>query len=124
MFRTKSTRHRCLIFLNRWREAVHTLAKLHRVNLKDVSLDDYGRPKAFYQRQLKTWIELANTQGATVNVETRKSVGPVPGMEVMVSFFFDENYRPRDRATLIHGDYKIDNLVFHKTEPKIIGVLE
>lgn len=42
----------------------------------------------------------------------------------MVSFFGDPKTQPKDRVTLIHGDYKIDNLVYHKTEPRVIGILE
>lgn len=59
-----------------------------------------------------------------IDVDSGEPVGRVPGVDDMVQFFADENYQPRDRACLIHGDFKIDNLVFHRTEPKIIGILE
>lgn len=57
-----------------------------------------------------------------VDVETKVPVGRVPGADEMIRFF-SEN-QPQDRSCLIHGDFKIDNLVYHKTEPRIIGILE
>ena len=101
-----------------------TLAKTHRVNIDAAGLARYGKPTGFYKRQLRTWRELSETQSSVIDFETGASVGPVPGIAGMLEFFSNENYHPKDRGTLIHGDYKIDNLMYHKSEPRIIGILE
>ncbi len=63
-------------------------------------------------------------QAQAVDVETNIPVGKIPHFDDMVAFFKDPKTQPKDRGTLVHGDYKIDNLVFHKTEPRVIGILE
>jgi aminoglycoside phosphotransferase (APT) family kinase protein len=87
-------------------------------------LSDFGRHGGFYDRQLKTFGTLSKTQAETKDVDTGKPVGDIPHFEEMVNFFKQKSTQPKDRVTLIHGDYKIDNLVFHKTEPRVIGILD
>ncbi|KAK4936454.1 hypothetical protein LTR10_022671 [Elasticomyces elasticus] len=107
-----------------WRDAVRTLAKFHRVDFKEVGLSDFGRHGGFYDRQLKTFGTLSKAQAAVEDVDTKVPVGDIPHFDDMVAFFKQKSSQPKDRTTLIHGDYKIDNLVFHKTEPRVIGILD
>jgi aminoglycoside phosphotransferase (APT) family kinase protein len=107
-----------------WSAAVRTLAKLHSVDPDSVGLGNFGKREGFYGRQVRTWSTICAAQAGTRDVETGEPVGALPHMEEMVAFFGDERRQPADRGTLIHGDYKIDNLVFHKTEARVIGILE
>ena len=109
---------------HRWKDAIRTLAKFHKVDFIKVGLSDFGRHGGFYDRQLKTFGTLSKAQAAAVDVDTNIPVGDIPHFQEMVDFFKQKSKQPKDRATLIHGDYKIDNLVFHKTEPRVIGILD
>lgn len=100
------------------------MAKFHRVDFNKIGLSDFGRHGGFYDRQLKTFGTLSKTQAAAEDVDTGKPVGDIPHFNEMVTFFKQKSTQPKDRTTLIHGDYKIDNLVFHKTEPRVIGILD
>lgn len=107
-----------------WSDAIRTLAKLHKVDAARVGLGDFGRPTGFYNRQVATWRTICEAQARVTDVDTGVEVGDLPHFADMTRFFEDAARQPRDRGTLIHGDYKIDNLVFHKTEPRVIGILE
>jgi aminoglycoside phosphotransferase (APT) family kinase protein len=67
---------------------------------------------------------ISNAQAETVDIETKEPVGQIPHIDEILAYFSDKKSQPQDRGTPIHGDYKIDNLVFHKTEPRVIGILE
>jgi aminoglycoside phosphotransferase (APT) family kinase protein len=107
-----------------WRAAIDTLAKLHKVDPTAVGLEKFGKPSGFYDRQIATFSTLAEKQGEAKDIESGDAVGPIPHSESLVSFFKNKKTQPKDRATLIHGDFKIDNLVFHKTESRVIGILD
>lgn len=105
-----------------WKDAVRTLAKLHRVKPKEVGLESFGKPSGFYNRQIETFTSLAETQASARDKDTNQPVGQLPHFQEFLDFF--SRNQPYDRGVLFHGDYKIDNLVFHPTEPRVIGILD
>lgn len=105
-----------------WKDAVRTLAKLHLVCPKEVGLESFGKHSGFYNRQIRTFGRLAMSQAAAKDNDSGEAVGQLQHFDDFVAFF--KQSQPQDRGVLIHGDYKIDNLVFHKTEPKVIGILD
>ncbi|KAI1151309.1 kinase-like domain-containing protein [Nemania diffusa] len=107
-----------------WRAAVRTLARFHAVDFRGAGLESYGRSDGFYDRQLATWRQICAAQATAVDVDTGLPVGQIPHFDDMLRFFADKALQPRDRATLVHGDYKLDNMVFHKTEARVIGLLD
>jgi len=113
-----------LISSTRWHSAITTLAKFHRVIPKEVGLESFGKSNGFYSRQIKTFDTITQAQAAAVDKETGVPVGKIPHQDDMVAFFSDPKTQPKDRSSFVHGDYKIDNVVFHKTEPRVIGILE
>ena len=121
---TSSTSDTNAPIAHRWRAAIHTLAKLHRVSASSIGVSNFGKPSGFYDRQLKILSTISDSQSKAVDVETHEPVGKIPHFDEMVAFFRDPKTRPSDRTTIIHGDFKIDNLVYHKTEPRVIGILE
>lgn len=107
-----------------WKSAVTNLAKFHSVDPASVNMSNFGRANNFYNRQLKTFATLSVAQAETKDVESGEKVGQIPHYDDMVKFFAEPATQPKDRGTFVHGDYKIDNMVFHPTEPYVIGILD
>jgi aminoglycoside phosphotransferase (APT) family kinase protein len=105
-----------------WTSALLTLALLHRTPYTDIGLQGFGKVSGFYSRQIRTLSAISAAQAATKDVDTGKLVGPIPYFEENMEYF--SKTQPDDRTVIIHGDYKIDNLVFHPTEPRVIGILD
>jgi aminoglycoside phosphotransferase (APT) family kinase protein len=90
------------------------LAAMHSINVGDVGLGDYGRPGNYFERQVGRWTKQYRAS------ETQT----VPAMEELMAWL-PENMPAEDgRVALVHGDYRLDNVMFHPTEPKIIAVLD
>ncbi|KAL4751768.1 hypothetical protein BDW72DRAFT_212547 [Aspergillus terricola var. indicus] len=107
-----------------WRSAIITLMNLHTLSYSALGLDNLGKNSGFYRRQIRTFTLLSRHQATTTDIETGVPIGPLSHLEEMASFFTEPANQPKDRTTIVHGDYKIDNLIFHKTEPRVIGVLD
>ncbi|MEJ0025915.1 MAG: phosphotransferase family protein [Rhizomicrobium sp.] len=90
-----------------------TLAKLHKVDYQAVGLGDFGRPGGYFERQVARWIK----QYRGAETET------IPAMEMLIAEL--PNLIPPDRSVSIaHGDYRLENTMFHPTEPRLIAVLD
>lgn len=107
-----------------WHSIATTLGKYHRVTPQSVGMEKFGRQGNFYNRQLKTFARLSVDQAAVKDADTQIPVGKIPHYDEMVEFFGTAETQPKDRSTFVHGDYKVDNVVFHKTEPRVIGILD
>ena len=91
-----------------------TLAELHGYDPAVLGLGDYGRSERYFERQLQRW---------TSQYRADEAVGRYPDLDFVIDWL--EARVPFEAATsLVHGDYRIDNLVFHPDEPRVIAVLD
>lgn len=90
------------------------LAALHSVKPADVGLAEYGRPGNYFERQVGRWTKQYRAS------ETEHS----PAMERLIEWLPHNMPADDGLVSLVHGDYRLDNLMFHPTEPRVIGVLD
>ncbi|ODV91714.1 hypothetical protein CANCADRAFT_75029 [Tortispora caseinolytica NRRL Y-17796] len=116
-----------------WDEAISMLARLHAVDASKLILPaelhfpkvSANATRGFYERQVTSLTKVGNAQAEVIDKNTGKPIGPIPHFAEIGAYL--NKHRPADdrqRQTIVHGDYKIDNLIYHPTEPKIIGVLD
>jgi aminoglycoside phosphotransferase (APT) family kinase protein len=90
-----------------------TLAKLHAVDFEAVGLGDYGRPGNYFERQVARWTR----QYRDAESES------IPAMEALIAEL--PGRIPADQSVSIaHGDYRLENVMFHPAEPRLIAVLD
>jgi len=97
-----------------YEEINRVLAAIHSVDLKKHKLEDYGKPGNYFERQLSRWTKQYRLS------ETRT----IPEMNQLIEWL--EKNLPEDdgSVSIVHGDYRFDNVIFHPTEPRIIAVLD
>jgi aminoglycoside phosphotransferase (APT) family kinase protein len=93
-----------------------TLADLHRVDVTSVGLTDYGKAEGYVARQVARWSKLY-----LGDIEV---AGRVPAMERLMEWLPANAPAAEPAPTLVHGDFRIDNMVFAKEEARVLGVLD
>lgn len=111
--------------LNSWLAAVQALCTLSVLSPADLGLLDFGPNTPYFPRQIKSLTRVSEAQAAVIDIETGKPVGPIPEFEKMVTWF-RKNLPDESKIGLriVHGDYKLDNMVFHPIEARVIGILD
>jgi aminoglycoside phosphotransferase (APT) family kinase protein len=89
------------------------LVALHRLDPAACGLADFGKPSRYLARQLERWIRQYRA------AETE----PIAEMERLMEWL--ARHMPQgDRTAIVHGDYKIQNLIFHASEPRVLAILD
>ena len=89
------------------------LAKLHNVDIDAVGLSDFGKKGNYFERQIGRWTKQYRAS-QTDNLEA---------MENLIKWL-PENLPDSDDSTIVHGDYRLGNVIVHPTKPEVVAVLD
>jgi aminoglycoside phosphotransferase (APT) family kinase protein len=90
-----------------------TLAKLHNFDYRHLGLEDYGKPGNYFIRQISRWTGQYRASETSTIEAMNRLIDWLPG------------HIPRDDSTsIVHGDFRLDNMVIHTDEPRVIAVLD
>jgi aminoglycoside phosphotransferase (APT) family kinase protein len=98
-------------------EMNRVIAELHKVDFAARGLADYGKPGNYFERQIGRW-----TRQYQASVTE-----PIEAMDRLIEWLpahIPDSARDESQARIVHGDYRLDNMVFHPTEPRILAVLD
>jgi aminoglycoside phosphotransferase (APT) family kinase protein len=96
-----------------WLEINRVIAALHTVDHQAVGLRDYGRPGNYIQRQIDRWTQQYRSS------ETER----IEAMDNLIAWL-PHNTPAGEEITVVHGDYRIDNLIFAPDAPRVLAVLD
>lgn len=97
-----------------YQEIIRVMAAMHSVDLDKVGLADYGKPGNYFERQISRWSKQYRAS------ETDE----IPSMDKLIEWLVAHLPSDDSEACLIHGDYRLDNLMLHAKENRIIAVLD
>ena len=90
-----------------------TIARLHSYDYEALGLGDYGKPGNYFARQISRW---------TGQYRASETTG-IESMDALIDWL-PANIPQDDSAAIVHGDFRLDNMIVHPTEPKVIAVLD
>jgi aminoglycoside phosphotransferase (APT) family kinase protein len=96
-----------------WSEINRVIAALHRVDYHAVGLESFGRPSNYIARQIERWSKQYRAS------ETER----IEAMDNLIAWL-PQNIPAGEETTIVHGDFRIDNLIFHPTAPRVLAVLD
>src|SRR5688572_15713210 len=102
-------------------EMNRVIAALHSVDVAAAGLADYGKPGNYFERQIGRW-----GKQYTASL-TSPGPQPIEAMDRLMQWLpahMPDSARDESRISVVHGDYRLDNLVFHPTEPRVLAVLD
>ena len=94
---------------------IEILARLHRIDYEAVGLGDYGKPGNYFARQIHVWTKQYRS-GASGDDRSA-------AIERLIEWL-PENVPDDDVTTIVHGDYGLNNMVVHPSEPRVIAILD
>ncbi len=95
-------------------EMNRVMAAIHSVDLDKVGLADYGRPGNYFQRQFDRWSSQYKASELT----------PIPQMDELIEWLGENLPEDDGKVSLVHGDYRLDNLMFDQDNHTVIAVLD
>ena len=95
-------------------EMNRVLAALHQVDFEQAGLADFGKPGSYFERQYERW-------SSQYRASELQHIAP---METLIGWLADNLPQDDGRVSLVHGDYRLDNMIFHASQPKVIALLD
>ena len=96
-----------------YEDMADVLARLHSADVASLGLADYGKPGNYYARQIGRWGQ------QYVAAKTDE----IPSMDRLMEWL-PAHIPPGDEVAIVHGDYRVENLIFHPTEPRIVAIVD
>ncbi len=90
------------------------LARLHSIDVAAAGLSDYGKPGSYFARQYQRWTDQYRAS------ETAR----IEDMERLIAWLADRIPADDGRVALVHGDWRIDNMIFDANSPRLLAVLD
>lgn len=92
---------------------IETLAQLHSFDPEAIGLSDFGKPGNYFARQVDRWTKQYKASETEHIAEVEKLIEWLP-----------RTVPEQQRVSIVHGDYRLDNMIFHPAEPRVIAVLD